>query len=47
VRLLEDYSLSLWQNLVGKLRFDLAYCGIGKEISAFIGFLFLFHVILV
>jgi hypothetical protein len=44
---LGSLSLSLWWNLLGKLGFDLASCGIGKEISALVGIFFLFHAILV
>jgi hypothetical protein len=31
----------------GKLGFDIASCGIGKEIFALIGIFFLFHIIFV
>jgi hypothetical protein len=44
---LEAYSLSYGWMCFGKLGFDLAAYGIGKEISAFIGVFFLFHFILV
>jgi hypothetical protein len=44
---LRTLSLSLWWNLLGKLGFDVASCGIGKEISTLVGILFLFHAILV
>jgi hypothetical protein len=44
---LGSLSLALWWNLLGKLGFDLASCGIGKEISALVGIFFLFHAILV
>jgi hypothetical protein len=47
VHLLEDFSLSYGWIWFGKLGFDLASCGIGKEISALIGVFFLFHAILV
>jgi hypothetical protein len=45
--MLESYSLSCGWICFSKLGIDLAFCGIGKEIYAFIGVLFLFHAILV
>jgi hypothetical protein len=47
VHLLEAYSLSYGWICFCKLGFDLASCGIDKEISAFIGVFFLFYAILV
>jgi hypothetical protein len=44
---LGSLSLDLWWNLLGKLGFDLASCGIGKEISALVVIFVLFHAILV
>jgi hypothetical protein len=47
MHLLEDFSLAYGWIWFGKLGFDLASCGIGKEIYALIGIFFLFHPILV
>jgi hypothetical protein len=47
VHLLEASSLAYGWIWFGKLGFDLASCGIGKEISALIDIFFLFHAILV
>jgi hypothetical protein len=44
---LEASSLAYGWIWFGKLGFDLASCGIGKEIYALIGIFFLFHAILV
>jgi hypothetical protein len=40
---LETSSLAYEWIWLGELGFDLASCGIGKEISAFVGFSCLFH----